>query len=195
MNNPRYFQAKFSAKDYVNIKVTSLVAADNACVHKTQKMQYSLNGNDFTDLTTITMEETSANWEKMEAFLPEEAEGANMVYIRWAADATSDLIGTPGSSDTEGFYLTNIFVYADNSSIDDKEAPILLSTSPENDSNTASANGKIVLSFNEQVQAGTGEIEFNGSAIEPIFGSSTASFEYKGLEYNTSYTFTGYLMP
>ena len=36
-----------------------------------------------------------------------------MVYIRWAADATSDLIGTPGSSDTEGFYLTNIFVYAD----------------------------------------------------------------------------------
>lgn len=32
------------------------------------------------------MEETSANWEKMEAFLPEEAEGANMVYIRWAAD-------------------------------------------------------------------------------------------------------------
>ncbi|WP_302546031.1 pectinesterase family protein, partial [Coprobacter fastidiosus] len=56
--------------------------------------------------------------------------------------------------------------------------------------NTASANGKIVLSFNEQVQAGTGEIEFNGSAIEPIFGSSTASFEYKGLEYNTSYTFT-----
>lgn len=190
MNNPRYFQAKFSAKDYVNIKVTSLVAVDNACVHKTQKMQYSLNGNDFTDLTTITMEETSANWEKMEAFLPEEAEGANMVYIRWAADATSDLIGTPGSSDTEGFYLTNIFVYADNSSIDDKEAPILLSTSPENDSNTASANGKIVLSFNEQVQAGTGEIEFNGSAIEPIFGSSTASFEYKGLEYNTSYTFT-----
>lgn len=77
------------------------------------------------------------------------------IYIRWIGDATTELLGPSSAGDTEGFYLADVFVYADEIHVDDFTAPQLLSSTPAQGSNNASANGNIVLTFDEKVQAGT----------------------------------------
>ncbi|MDR0541047.1 MAG: Ig-like domain-containing protein, partial [Dysgonamonadaceae bacterium] len=69
----------------------------------------------------------------------------------------------------------------------DNDPPQLISTSPAEGSASASASGSIVLTFNEQVQAGSGAITLNGETLAGIFGSKTATFKYSGLAYNTEY--------
>lgn len=114
MDNPRYLVAKFVVDGYKNIKVHSLAALDNACVHKIQKMQYSTDGVNYTDLSSIDMGSgtESSQWMVLEGTLPEGLSG--QVYVRWIGDTESGLAGEPSDSDTEGFYLADIVVYADN---------------------------------------------------------------------------------
>ena len=189
MSNPRSFVAKFSAAGYENIKVHSYVAVNNSCVHMGQKLQYSTDGKNFTDLKTLTLSGSSTEWIAFDAELPStltDDEKKNL-YIRWIGDATTELLGTPSSTDTEGFYLADVFIYADEIHVDDVTAPVLISTTPVAESNTASAKGNIVLTFDEKVQAGTGDVTLNGEVLTPVFGSKTASYAYKGLTYGTTY--------
>jgi pectin methylesterase-like acyl-CoA thioesterase len=199
MNNPRYFQAEFSAKGmeqirYKNIRITSFIGSDNNCVHKMQKMQYALNPEGpFTDLAVIDMTNYhNTQWVECKAVLPETLteEDKERIYIRWIGDPGSDLTGTPGATDTEGFYLANVVVYADIEQTDDYDAPRLLSAVPADGTTTASANGSIVLVFDERVKAGTGDgkIEFNGETLTPVFANKTVSYPYKRLSYGTQYT-------
>lgn len=201
MGNPRYFQAEFSAKgveltQYENIRITSYIASDNACVHKIQKMQYATNpAGPFIDLQTIDMTPYhNTQWVECNATLPNTLteDEKTKIYIRWIGDTTSELIGTPNSTDTEGFYLANVVVYADIVQTTDPVAPELLSTVPANNTNTASANGSIVLTFNKRVKAGLsdGKIEFNGETLTPVFANKTVSYPYKRLAYGTQYTVT-----
>lgn len=97
------------------------------------------------------------------------------------------MIGSAKEGDTEGFYLADVFVYADEIHVPDFTAPVLISTSPTQNSDKASANGNIVLTFDEKVQTGSGEITLNGKTLVPVFGSKTVSFAYSGLSYGTSY--------
>ena len=190
MGNPRYFRAKFRAENYENIIIKSLIGADNACVHKIQKLQYSTDGINYTDLASVTIESQSV-WYELNAALPadlNDEQKAN-IYLRWVGDTESGFIGTPNTSDSEGLYLTNVFVFADEKDIPDDEAPILLSVSPAEGSNIASANGKIVFTFNEKVKALVETVTFNGEELEPVCGSKTLTFEYKGLDYGTEYHF------
>ncbi|WP_455585361.1 pectinesterase family protein [Bacteroides sp.] len=189
---PRYFQAKFSAQGYTNIQVKSMIAADNVCVHKLQKMQYSTNGTDFFDLVTIDMTgKMNAEWIACDATLPAVLTGEEKatVYIRWIPDLSSELLGEPDSGATEGFYLANLFVYADEEYVEDPNAPELLGTVPAEGSSTASANGTVIFTFNEKVKAGTVPVVFNGETVTPVFGSKTASYAYKNLAYGTPYEF------
>lgn len=199
MATPRYLQAEFSAKkrelmNYDNIRIVSYVAADNACVHKIQKMQYALNeAGPFTDLATVDLTNSlGTEWVELSATLPTltEEEKAK-IYIRWIGDTTSELLGTPSATDTEGFYLANVFVFADWVDDEDAIAPVLISTTPANGSATASANGSIVLTFDERVKAALngGKIEFNGETLTPVFGNRTVSYAYKNLSYGTQYSF------
>lgn len=189
MNTPRYFLAKFSATGYENIRIHSYIAADNNCVHRGQKMQFSTDGTHFTDLADITLTGMSSEWIAFDAMLPDtlSENSKKSIYVRWIGDATTELLGPSSDNDTEGFYLADVFVYADEIHVDDFTAPQLLSTTPAQNSNTASANGNIVLTFDEKVQAGDGEVTLNGEVLTPVFGSKTASYAYTGLAYGTEY--------
>lgn len=186
INNPRYVVATFNVEGYTNVRVNSLGAADNACVHTVQKMQYSTDGSNWTDLTNVTLEQQN-KWYAINATLPE---GLSDVYVRWIGDAESPLFGTPSATDTEGFYLADIVVYADQPISGDTEAPTLTASKPEAGSNTAPVIGNLVLTFNEQVKAGEGSVVLNGETLTGTFGSRTATFPYRRLEYSTEYTAT-----
>lgn len=201
MDNPRYFQVEFSAAayegvGYKNIEIKSFIAADNECVHKIQKLQYATNeAGPYLDLATIDMTPYyNTQWVELNAFLPDDLteEEKAKIYLRWIGDTDSDLLGTPASNATEGFYLANIFVFAESNVVDDPNPPVLLSTIPSEGSSTASANGSIVLKFDKRVKAGTdgGKIELNGEVLTPVFGSSTVTYPYRKLAYGTDYTFT-----
>jgi pectin methylesterase-like acyl-CoA thioesterase len=199
MSQPRYFQAEFSARggsdaQYSNIRIVSYIGSDNACVHTIQKMQWATDANGpFTDLQSIDITPYhNSQWVECSATLPDgltEAE-KNRIYVRWIGDAGSPLLGTPADTDTEGFYLANVTVYADVEAVADGDAPRLVFTIPADGTRTASANGAIVLSFDEQVRAGIdgGAITFNGETIMPVFGNQTVSYAHKRLMYGTEYT-------
>ncbi|MDR1527717.1 MAG: Ig-like domain-containing protein [Dysgonamonadaceae bacterium] len=182
----RYYQASFSTEGYTHIRVTSLMGG-NYQVHSKQTMQYSIDGTQFTDLTSVDIAGVyNSGWVPCDAILPQEAEGQNKVYIRWKADVASATLGN--ATDNDGTALTRIFIYADKETAIDTDPPTLLSTSPAEGSSSASASGSIVLTFNERVQAGTGSVTLNGQPIAGTFGSKTATFKYAGLAYNSAYT-------
>jgi Pectin methylesterase len=193
-NTPRYLQARFSGVGYKNITIKSKIGADNTCVNKVQKMQYSLDGVKYITLDSIDISGAyNAAWVDCNTVLPEMADSLKKtIYIRWIPESTSGYIqdATPATGATEGFYLANVFVYAETAQIDDVLAPQLVSSLPAMNSTTASANGSITLTFSERVKAGTGDFTFNGKTISPVFGNKTVSFAYTNLEYGKSYSFT-----
>lgn len=183
MSNPRYFEAKFNTAGYTNIRLHFLAGADNGCVHSKQLVQYSTDGSTYQPLATF--EPRLNEWVENNITIPD---GLGSVFIRWIGDTTSEFMGSAKDGDTEGFYLADIVVYADRESINDTEAPVLLGSSPADGSNTASAKGSFILTFNERVKAGTGDITLNGTTLDGVYGSRTVTLPYKGLEYGTDYT-------
>lgn len=189
MSNPRSFVAKFNVGYYKNIKVHFLAAADNDCVHKMQKLQYSLDGVTYTDLASFEITEQK-KWIEQNIELPAGIPANTVVYVRWIGDTTSVLLGTPADNATEGFYLAEVIVYGEDDAATDTQAPKLLSSSPAQSSNTASASGNIVLTFDKKIKQGTGSATLNGKELEGVFGSKTVSFAYAGLNYGEECTFT-----
>ena len=187
---PRAFVASFSVKDYDKINIHSLVAANNSCVRQRQLLQLSTTSatEGFTTLKTLTLEENpNSEWVNMDYELDtKDIDGK--VYIRWIEDETSDFFDGGSHSGTEGFYLADVIIFADQTSVDDTEAPQLISSSPAEGSTTASARGNIVLSFNERVKAGTGSVTLNGETLTGSFGSKSVTYAYHGLSYGTQYT-------
>lgn len=185
-NDRRYFMASLSTTDYTNIQVKSMMTA-NYQAHSVQKLEYSLDGTNFTTLKTVDLTSGyNATWIDVNATLPAEAENQSKIYVRWIADETSPVLG----SGNDGTALTNVFVFADKTIVDDTENPILLSSVPAAASTNASASGSITLVFDEKVKAGSGNCNLSGTVLTPIFGAKTAKFNYEKLEYDTDYTFT-----
>ena len=187
---PRAFVASFSVKDYDKINIHSLVAANNSCVRQRQLLQLSTTSSTegFTTLKTLTLSENpSSEWVNMDYELDTKAIDG-MVYIRWIEDETSDFFDGGNHSSTEGFYLADVIIFADQTAADDTEAPQLVSSSPAEGSTSASARGNIVLSFNERVKAGTGSVTLNGEGLTGSFGSKSVTYAYHGLSYGQQYT-------
>ena len=187
---PRAFVASFSVKDYDKIKIHSLVAANNNCVRQRQLLQLSTTSSTegFTTLKTLTLTENpSADWQAMDYELNTKTIDG-MVYIRWIEDETSDFFDGGNHSGTEGFYLADVIILADQTAVDDTEAPQLISSSPTAGSTGASARGNIVLSFNERVKAGAGSVTLNGETLAGTFGSKSVTYAYHGLKYGQQYT-------
>jgi pectin methylesterase-like acyl-CoA thioesterase/methionine-rich copper-binding protein CopC len=185
----RYLQSKFSTVGYKNIQIKSMVSA-NYQAYSIMTLQYSINGTDFTTLGSVDITSVyNSGWKELNATLPAEAEGIDMVYIRWVADATSTILGE-STTNNDGTAFTNIYAFADKVITEDHDAPLLVSAVPVDGSGTASINGSVVLTFNEKVMAGTGNITLNSTALTASFGSKTATFRYERLSYNTEYTFT-----
>ena len=198
---PRAFVASFSVKDYEKIKIHSLVAANNSCVRQRQLLQLSTTNSTegFTTLKTLTFEENpNSDWVDFDYELDTKAIDG-MVYIRWIEDETSDFFDGGNHSGTEGFYLADVIILADQTAVDDTDAPQLVSSSPADGSTGASARGNIVLSFNERVKAGSGSVTLNatphsdqrsenGETLTGSFGSKSVTYAYHGLSYGRQYT-------
>lgn len=198
-NNRRYLQASFSTVGYKNIQVASMISGSNQG-YAIYKLQYSLDGTTFTDLANTNIKSESyptpvykSSWSDLNGTLPADADGKEIVYIRWVADANSEKldqnINNPGT-DVEGTAYTNIFVFADKEIINDNDAPLLVASVPSSNSNTATINGSIVLTFNERIKAGTGNIILDGKVLTGVFGAKTVTFAYEKLSYDTPYTLT-----
>lgn len=181
---PSYYQASFSTTGYKNIDVHSLMTANNYSYYPVQKLQYSIDGTNFTDLNTCTI--SVGSWVPLNAKLPVELENQSMVYLRWIADKTS----TPVISGNDATGITHVYVFADEITIYDPIKPTLISTIPSNEATGASASGAITLTFDKNIKAGTGDCTLETTALTPIFGSKTVTFNYSKLDYNTRYTFT-----
>ncbi len=191
--NLRYLKAQFSTEGYKNIQVKSMVAASYQA-YSVYKLQYSLDDISYTDVATVDISgKYNSSWSDLNATLPQEAEGKPRVYLKWVADKGSAKLdgnaSNPGS-DVEGIAYTNVFVYADKEIVNDTDAPELISSVPAAGSATATVNGSVVLTFNERVKAGTGNITLGAKVLSGVYGTKSVTFAYEKLSYNTSYTVT-----
>ena len=182
-----YWQTKVNATAFTDIKVKSSMLY-NYNAYETYNVEYSLNGTDWTQVGAIKMAEAKA-WKDGEFTLPSDANNKTEVYIRWIADKTSSIKGATG--DNDGISITNIYITGTAQLVNDGKAPVLVSTIPAEGATNASANGKIVLTFDEKVKLTDNAAATLGTAkIEGTVSGKTITFAYKGLNYATAYTFT-----
>lgn len=182
-----YWQTKVNATAFTDIKVKSSMLY-NYNAYETYNVEYSLNGTDWTKAGAIKMPGAKA-WTDGEFTLPSDANNKAEVYIRWIADKTSSIKGATG--DNDGISITNIYITGTAQLVNDGKAPVLVSTIPAEGATNASANGKIVLTFDEKVKlTGNAAATLGTQKIEGAVSGKTITFAYKGLNYATAYTFT-----
>lgn len=182
-----YWQTKVNATAFTDIKVKSSMLY-NYNAYETYNVEYSLNGTDWTKVGATKMPGAKA-WTDGEFTLPSDANNKAEVYIRWIADKTSSIKGATG--DNDGISITNIYITGTAQLVNDGKAPVLVSTIPAEGATNASANGKIVLTFDEKVKLTDNAAATLGTQkIEGAVSGKTITFAYKGLNYATAYTFT-----
>ena len=182
-----YWQTMINAEAFTDLKViTAMVYNYNA--YQKYNVEYSLDGENWKTIGTIFME-GAKNWTDGEFDIPADANNQKTVYLRWIADKTSDVDGT--SSNNDGACIGATFITGTAKLIDDGTAPVLVSVVPEEGSNTASINGKIVLTFDEKVKVKEGTTATLGDlTLTPSVTGKTILFQYKNLAYGSKYTFT-----
>jgi len=182
-----YWQTKINASAFTDIKVKSAMAY-NYNAYQTQLVEYSLDDATWTTIGKFELPSVK-NWIDQEFTLPAECNNQAAVYIRWKSDKTSNIDGTASAND--GISLGAIYITGSPKLIDDGQAPKLVSTVPVAGSKTASANGKIVLTFDEKVKLGSKAVAtLDGKSLSGSVSGKTVIFEYTGLNYATDYTFT-----
>ena len=181
-----YWQTKINATAYTDIKVKSSMLY-NYNAYETYNVEYSLNGTDWIKVGAINMPGTKA-WTDGEFTLPSDANNKAEVYIRWIADKTSSIKGATGNND--GIAIAGIYITGTAQLVNDGKAPVLVNTVPAEGATNASANGKIVLTFDEKVKlTGNAAATLGTQKIEGAVSGKTITFAYKGLNYATAYTF------
>ena len=181
-----YWQTKFNATAFTDIKVKSSMLY-NYNAYETYNVEYSLDGEKWTKVGTITMPGAKA-WTAGEFTLPAEANNQAAVFVRWIADKTSSVKGTTGAND--GIALAQIYITGTAKLFNDGTAPVLKSQVPAVGATNASANGKIVLTFDEKVKlTESAKATLNGQVLTGTVSGKTITFAYKGLSYATEYTF------
>lgn len=182
-----YWQTKVNATAFTDIKVKSSMLY-NYNAYETYNVEYSLNGTDWTQVGAIKMPGAKA-WTDGEFTLPADANNKAEVYIRWIADKNSSIKGTTGNID--GISITDIYITGTAKLVNDGKAPVLVNTVPAEGATNASANGKIVLTFDEKVKlTDKANATLGTQKIEGVVSGKTITFAYKGLNYATAYTFT-----
>ena len=182
-----YWQTKVNATAFTDIKVKSSMLY-NYNAYETYNVEYSPNGTDWTKVGAINMPGAKA-WTDGEFTLPADANNKAEVYIRWIADKTSSIKGATG--DNDGIAIAGIYITGTAQLVNDGKAPVIVSTVPAEGATNASANGKIVLTFDEKVKLTDNATATLGTQkIEGAVSGKTITFAYKGLNYATAYTFT-----
>lgn len=182
-----YWQTKVNAEAFTNIKV-QFDMLFNYNSYTVYNVEYSTDGENWTGNGSITLTGAKAVCH-YENTLPEDVNNQASLYIRMIPDYTSEIKGSASAND--GNTVGMFFITGTEELVNDGIAPVLVSSVPEEGSDNASANGKIVLTFDEKVALADGAVAtLNGQDIEGVVSGKTIMFEYKGLEYSTEYTFT-----
>ncbi len=182
-----YWQTKVNAEAFTNIKV-QFDMLFNYNSYTIYNVEYSTDGENWTSNGSITLTGAKAVCH-YENTLPEDVNNQASLYIRMIPDYTSEIKGSASAND--GNTVGMFFITGTEELVNDGIAPVLVSSVPEEGSDNASANGKIVLTFDEKVALADGAVAtLNGQDIEGVVSGKTIMFEYKGLEYSTEYTFT-----
>lgn len=180
-----YYQTKVNALNYTNIKVKSQMLY-NYNVYTTQVLEYSLDNENWKEVTSVNMTSGKTIFD-VDGQLPEEANHAEQLYIRWRPDLNSTVNGSEGN---DGTAISNIYILADADIYNDGKAPALLSTLPVNNGTGASATGRIVLNFDEKIKlTDNAKATLNNEDIALNISGKTLTAEYKNLEYATAYEF------
>lgn len=181
-----YWQTKFNATAFTDIKVKSSMLY-NYNAYETYNVEYSLDGEKWTQVGAIAIPGAKA-WTAGEFTLPADANNQAAVFVRWIADKNSSVKGTTGTND--GIALAQIYITGTAKLFDDGTAPVLQSQVPAAGATNASANGKIVLTFDEKVKlTESAKATLNGQELTGTVSGKTITFAYKGLSYATEYTF------
>lgn len=181
-----YWQTKFNATAFTDIKVKSSMLY-NYNAYETYNVEYSLDGEKWTQVGAIAIPGAKA-WTAGEFTLPADANNQAVVFVRWIADKNSSVKGTTGTND--GIALAQIYITGTAQLFNDGTAPVLKSQVPAAGATNASANGKIVLTFDEKVKlTESAKATLNGQNLTGTVSGKTITFAYKGLSYATEYTF------
>ncbi|MBR6980750.1 MAG: Ig-like domain-containing protein [Prevotella sp.] len=182
-----YWQTKVNAEAFTDIKV-QFDMLYNYNSYTVYNVDYSTDGENWTTNGSISLTGAKAVCH-YEGTLPANANYESALYIRMIPDYTSAIQGS--SSKNDGNTIAMVFITGTEQLEDDETAPVLVSTVPEEGADNASANGKVVLTFDEKVKLADGATAtLNGKALTGTASGKTVVFEYKGLEYSTAYTFT-----
>lgn len=182
-----YWQTSFNASAFTDIKVTTAMAY-NYNAYQRQLVEYSLDGENWKSLGAINIDGVK-NWTDATFTLPAETNNQAKVYLRWKSDKTSNVDGTASKND--GIALGATYITGTAKLIDDGTAPVLVSSVPADNATGASANGKIVLTFDEKVKlTGNAKATIGSLELKPTASGKTVICEYKGLDYSTEYKFT-----
>ncbi len=182
-----HWQTKVNAKDFTDINVQFQMLY-NYNAYQTYNAEYSLDGETWINFGSLTMTGVKVPI-SFNGLLPDDCNNQAEVYIRMIADKTSNVDGTASAND--GNTLAMFFITGTQALVDDGMAPVLVSTVPAEEATGVSASGKVVLTFDEKVMVSSDAAATLGSlTLTPIVSGKTISFEYKGLEYSTEYTFT-----
>ena len=189
-----HWQTKINAEAFTDINVQFQMLY-NYNAYQTYDAEYSLDGENWTKFGSVTMTGAKAVAQFNEK-LPEAANNQKELYIRMKADKTSQVDGAASAND--GNTLAMFFITGTPKLVNDGTAPVLVSTVPADGATGASASGKIVLTFDERVKMKDGAMGMmavnNGMSgawqVEPTVSGKAITFEYKGLEYATPYTFS-----
>lgn len=181
-----YWQTVLNCEAFTGITVKTAMTY-NYNAYQTYNVDYSLDGTNWKTAGQVKIPGRKA-WADAEIALPAECNNQPSLYLRWIADKSSAIDGT--GSDNDGACLGATWIIGTAQIVDDGKAPELLSTVPAEGADNASANGKIVLTFNEKVKVTAEAAATLGSqTLKPAVSGKTVIFEYKGLEYSTKYTF------
>lgn len=182
-----YWQTKVNAEAFTDLQVITAMAY-NYNAYTKQNVEYSLDGENWTKIGTITIQ-GNKNWTDATFDLPAAANNQKEVYVRWISDTNSPVDGTASSND--GIALGASYIIGTAKLVDDGVAPVLVSQVPEEGSNNASINGKIVLTFDEKIKVKEGvKATLGDLELTPSVTGKTVMFEYKNLTYATDYKFT-----
>ena len=189
-----WWQTKVNAADFQDINVQFQMLY-NYNSYKTYNAEYSFDGTEWTKFGSITMPSAKVA-ASFKGAMPAAANNQPDLYIRLIADTDSDIDGSESNND--GNTLAMFFITGTSKLVDDGVAPVLVSSVPADGATGVSANGKIILTFDERVKLADNAVAYvNNTFIKSItqnpttgtVSGKTISFEYKGLEYATEYNF------
>lgn len=181
-----YWQTQLNCVAFTDIQIKTAMTF-NYNAYQTYNVEYSLDGTEWKNAGSVTIP-GAKTWVDADINLPAECNNKETLFIRWIADKNSAIMGT--TADNDGICLGATWIFGKAEIVDDGTAPKLVSTVPAEGNNNASANGKIVLTFDEKVKVADGTVATLGTqTLKPAVSGKTVVFEYKGLEYSTDYTF------